>query len=62
MLAVFQNPEIMYYQPLLVNIYLPAVAVLVAVVVFLAVRMWDKKAMASVLYATEGAREPIWMD
>ena len=62
MLSVFQHPEIMYYQPLLVNIYIPAIAILSAVIIYILLRVWDKKAMASVLYATEGAREPIWMD
>jgi hypothetical protein len=49
----------LYYYTMSTNLILSGLAGFVA---YLAVRRWDKRAMKEVEYATDGAREPIWMD
>ncbi|MGQ4911830.1 MAG: hypothetical protein ACP6KW_06620 [Candidatus Thorarchaeota archaeon] len=62
MMVVLADVSAIYYYSGLFTVYLPLAAITLALVVFLFMRSWDKRAMASILYATEGAEEPIWMD
>ncbi len=42
--------------------FVPLAAVVFGFVTYFIIRQWDKRAMKEIEYATEGAREPIWMD